>query len=68
MQQSPFKVYIDGKLASESPVMRLSQEPWRFDVRIRPKAGSLTLLLRALAVTVQSTLPIWVDAGFVLKR
>ena len=29
-----FQVYIDGNLASESPIMRLSQEPWRFDIKI----------------------------------
>jgi hypothetical protein len=29
-----FKLFIDGRLAAESPVMRISQEPWRFDVEI----------------------------------
>ena len=29
-----FNVFIDGKLAARSPVMRISQVPWRFDVPI----------------------------------
>jgi hypothetical protein len=29
-----FKIFIDGRLMSESPMMRMSEGPWRFDVKI----------------------------------
>jgi hypothetical protein len=63
-----FKVFIDGELAAESPVMRICQEPWRFNVPI--PAGSKTI---SLAVTDagdgnREDLANWLDAGFVLKK
>ena len=62
-----FHVYIDGALAAESPVMRLSQEPWRFDVRI-PKGSRLINLAVSDAGSVSPLdLANWVDAGFVVK-
>ena len=63
-----FKVYIDGKLASESPVMRLSQEPWRFDVRIPAKSRLINLVATGVGGHSPLDLANWVDAGFVLKR
>jgi len=30
-----FKVFIDGKLAAASPMMRVTEEPWRFNVKVR---------------------------------
>jgi hypothetical protein len=63
-----FKVYIDGKLASESPMMRLSQEPWRFDVRIPAKSRLINLVATGIGDHSPVDLANWVDAGFVLKR
>ena len=62
-----FKVVIDGRPAAESPVMRISQEPWRFDVPI--PAGSRVISLAALPVGDfnPGELVQWVDAGFTLK-
>jgi NPCBM/NEW2 domain-containing protein len=63
-----FHVYIDGALAAERPVMRLSQEPWRFDVKI-PKGSRLINLAVSDAGSVSPLdLANWVDAGFVVKR
>lgn len=62
------KIFLDGKLAAESPVMRISQEPWRFDVKIPEGARQIDLV----AVDADSRSPYdlanWVEAGFVLKN
>jgi nicotinamidase-related amidase len=63
-----FHVYIDGKLASESPIMRLSQEPWRFDVAIPPNSRLVNLVVTGVGSHSPLDLANWVDAGFVLKR
>jgi NPCBM/NEW2 domain/Chitobiase/beta-hexosaminidase C-terminal domain len=63
-----FKIYIDGNLASESPVMRLSQEPWRFDVRIPVNSRLINLVVTGVGSHSPFDLANWVDAGFVLKR
>ena len=63
-----FHVYIDGKLASGSPIMRLSQEPWRFDVRIPPNSRLINLVVTNVSGHSPLDLANWVDAGFVTKR
>jgi hypothetical protein len=57
-----------SRLASESPIMRLSQEPWRFDVKI--PAGSRLINLAVSDAGDRSPLDLadWVDAGFVRKK
>jgi hypothetical protein len=62
-----FKIFIDGKLAGESPVMRISQEPWRFDVKI-PR-GSRKIDLVAVDTGSRNALNFgnWVNAGFILR-
>ncbi len=63
-----FQIYIDGNLASESPIMRLGQVPWRFDVAIPAHSR----LINVVATDAGSRSPLdladWVDAGFVLRR
>lgn len=63
-----FKVFIDGKLAAESPVLRISQEPWRFDVRI--PAGSRVLNVVAANAGDRSPYDLanWVEAGFITRE
>ncbi|MEI6781995.1 MAG: NPCBM/NEW2 domain-containing protein [Verrucomicrobiota bacterium] len=63
-----FRVFIDGQLAAESPVMRISQEPWRFDVKISP--GSRFINLVCMDAGSRSLLDQgnWVEAGFMLKN
>jgi len=63
-----FRVYIDGNLASESPVMRLGQEPWRFDVRIPERSRLINLAVTDAGSRSPLDLADWVDAGFTLKR
>jgi hypothetical protein len=63
-----FQVYIDGALASESPIMRLSQEPWRFDVPIPEHSRLINLVVTDAGSTSPLDLANWVDAGFVLKK
>ena len=40
-----FRVYIDGTLVAESPLMRISQEPWRFDVPIPKGSRRINLVI-----------------------
>jgi hypothetical protein len=62
-----FHVYIDGSLASESPVMRLGQEPWRFEVRIPERSRLINLSVTDAGSRSPLDLADWVDAGFKLK-
>ena len=61
-----FMVYLDGELASQSPVLRISQEPWPFDVPIARGSRRINLV----AVNADSRSPFdlgnWVDAGFLV--
>ncbi|MCI0625540.1 MAG: NPCBM/NEW2 domain-containing protein [Acidobacteria bacterium] len=63
-----FQVYIDGELASESPVMRLSQEPWRFDVSIPEGSRQMNLVVSDAGSRSALDLADWVEAGFMLKK
>jgi hypothetical protein len=63
-----FKVFIDGKLAAESPVMRLSQEPWRFDVKLPEGSRRLSLAVTDAGSRSPLDLADWVEVGFVLKK
>ncbi len=59
-----FQVYIDGNLAAESPVMRLGQEPWRFEVRIPEGSRLINLVVTDAGSRSPLDLADWVDAGF----
>jgi hypothetical protein len=61
-------MYVDGNLQSQSPIMRLSQEPWRFDVKIPPHARLINLVVTDAGSRSPLDLANWVDAGFVLKQ
>jgi hypothetical protein len=62
-----FKLFIDGRQVAESPVMRISQEPWRFDVEI--PQGSRFLNISCTDAGSRNTLDYgnWLDAGFITK-
>jgi hypothetical protein len=62
-----FCVYIDGVKMAESPVMRLSQEPWRFDIAI--PAGSRRVNISCMDAGSRNMLDYgnWVNAGFVIN-
>jgi hypothetical protein len=59
-----FKVFIDGRLVAQSPVMRISQEPWRFNVPIPAGSRQLTLVCDDAGNHNPYNLGNWVDAGF----
>ena len=59
-----FKVYLDGNLAAESPVMRISQEPWRFDVPIPCGSRQIVLVCDDAGSRSPYDLGNWVEAGF----
>jgi hypothetical protein len=63
-----FKVFIDGREAASSPVMRISFEPWRFDVPIPKGARRISLVATDAGDGNKEDLANWVDAGFVRAR
>lgn len=62
-----FKIFIDGKLVAESPIMRISQEPWRFDVPIPAGSRQIVLVCDDGGKTSPYNLGNWVNAGFCKK-
>jgi nicotinamidase-related amidase len=63
-----FRIFIDGKLAAESPVMRISQEAWRFDVEI--PQGSRRINISCTDAGNRNILDYgnWIDAGFIVEQ
>lgn len=61
-----FSVYIDGQLAAQSPVMRISQAPWRFDVKIPKGSRRINLVTTDAESRSEWDLGNWCDAGFIL--
>lgn len=41
-----FQVFVDGKLLSESPVMRIQDVPWAFNVKIPKESNQIRLLVK----------------------
>jgi hypothetical protein len=60
-----FKVFLDGALAAESPVMRISQVPWRFDVPIPSGTRQISLAVMDSGTHSPFNLANWVEAGFI---
>ncbi|MCW5556596.1 MAG: isochorismatase family protein [Verrucomicrobiae bacterium] len=60
-----FRVFIDGVLAAESPVMRVAFEPWRFDVPIPSGSRRISLAATDAGDGHYLDLANWADAGFV---
>jgi hypothetical protein len=62
-----FKIFIDGKLAAESPVMRISQEAWRFNIEI--PQGSRRINISCTDAGTRNIIDYgnWLDAGFVVE-
>lgn len=63
-----FKVFIDGREAAASPVMRALSPAWRFDVPIPAGARIIDLVATDAGDGSREDLADWVDAGFVLRR
>jgi hypothetical protein len=62
-----FKVFIDGREAASSPVMRISFQPWRFDVKIPPGSRVISLTTTDAGNGNKEDMANWVDCGFVLR-
>lgn len=62
-----FHVYVDGQFAEQSPVMRISQSPWRFDVPLPRGARVITLSVTDAGDRSPYDLANWVNTGFVLR-
>jgi hypothetical protein len=60
-----FRVFIDGREAASSPVMRISSLPWRFDVPIPPGAKRLSLAVLDAGDGNREDRANWVEAGFI---
>ncbi|MDR0749132.1 MAG: NPCBM/NEW2 domain-containing protein [Tannerellaceae bacterium] len=62
-----FRLFIDGVMMAESPVMRITQEPWRFDIEIPD--GSRRLNMVCMDAGSRNILDYgnWVNAGFITK-
>jgi len=63
-----FKVFIDGKEAGVSPVMRILSPAWRFDIPIPRGSKTLTLVAMDAGDGSREDLADWADAGFIVRR
>jgi len=63
-----FKVFIDGKEAAASPVMRVLSPAWRFDVAIPEGAKLIGLVAMDAGDGSREDFADWANAGFVLRE
>ena len=63
-----FKVFIDGKEAAGSPVMRVQSLAWRFDVEIPKHARIISLVAMDAGDGSREDFADWVNAGFIGQR
>ena len=63
-----FRIFIDGKFVTESPVMRIQVEPWRFSVPIPAGAKIISLAVTDAGNGNREDLANWVNAGFVFEK
>jgi hypothetical protein len=63
-----YHVFVDGKLAAESPMMRITSEPWRFDIKLPAGARRISLAVTDGGDGFQNDLANWVNAGFVTAK
>jgi hypothetical protein len=61
-----FKVFIDGKEAAASPVMRILTPAWRFNVEIPSGAKKISLVAMDTGDGSREDFADWANAGFVL--
>ena len=63
-----FKVFIDGKEAAASPVMRMLCLAWRFDVEIPEGAKMISLVAMDAGDGSREDFADWANAGFITKE
>ena len=62
-----FKVFIDGKEAAASPVMRLMSSAWRFDIEIPDGARTISLVAMDAGDGSREDFADWANAGFIVR-
>lgn len=63
-----FKVFIDGREAAASPVMRVLSPAWRFDVPIPAGAGQIALIAMDAGDGSREDFADWAQAGFIKRK
>lgn len=63
-----FKVFIDGREAATSPVMRIQSPAWRFDVEIPRNAKKISLIATDAGNGNREDYADWANAGFIVDR
>ena len=63
-----FKVFIDGKEAAASPVMRVQLPAWRFDVPIPAGSRFISLLAMDAGDGSREDFADWANAGFLVRK
>jgi hypothetical protein len=63
-----FKVFIDGREAAASPVMRILSPAWRFDVPIPAGARMISLAVLDAGDGTREDFADWANAGFIVGR
>jgi len=63
-----FKVFIDGKEAAASPVMRVQSLAWRFDVPLPVGARMISLAVADAGDGSREDSADWADAGFLVRK
>lgn len=63
-----FKVFIDGKEAAASPVMRVLSPAWRFDVPIPDGARMISLVAMDAGNGSREDFADWANAGFLVRK
>jgi hypothetical protein len=62
-----FKVFIDGKEAATSPVMRVLAPAWRFDVEIPGGSRLISLIVMDAGDGSREDFADWANAGFTVR-
>jgi hypothetical protein len=62
-----FKVFIDGREAAASPVMRVLSPAWRFDVPIPEGAKLISLVAMDAGNGSREDFANWANAGFLVR-
>ncbi|MEE3194286.1 MAG: NPCBM/NEW2 domain-containing protein, partial [Candidatus Poribacteria bacterium] len=62
------KIYINGKSVNESPILRISQEPWRFEVKLLADSQTISLVAIPSHTNSYENFVNWVNVGFLVKQ
>ncbi len=63
-----FKLFIDGKEAAASPVMRVQSPAWRFDVPLSDGAKMISLAVTDAGDGSREDFADWANAGFLVRK